>query len=296
MNYVIAGSLGHISKPLSQALIKAGHHVIVITSKQQHATLIKALGAKAAVGSIEDIAFLKEAFAGADAVYTMVPPKFDAADWKQWIEQIGKNYAEAINANGVKYVVNLSSIGAHMYEGCGPVSGLNRAEAALNRLTNVNIKHLRPAYFYHNLLANIDMIKHMNIIGSNFGVKERKFGLVHPVDISKAATEELLELNFKGHAVLYLASDDVSTDEIANTLGSEIGKPDLPWIVFSNEQALQGMMQSGLPEEVAKNYTEMGAAINSGEMYSDYWKNHPQKLGDIKLDDFAKEFAAVYNA
>ena len=89
MKYVITGSLGHISKPLSEALIKAGHNVIVVTSKQENTKAIEDLGATAAVGSVEDVDFLTNTFAGADAVYTMVPPKWDAADWKGWIGKRG---------------------------------------------------------------------------------------------------------------------------------------------------------------------------------------------------------------
>jgi hypothetical protein len=55
------------------------------------------------------------------------------------------------------------------------------------------------------------------------------------------------------------------------------------------------MLGAGLPEEIAKNLVEMGTAIHNGEMYSDYWKNHPDTLGKIKLEDFAREFAAAYN-
>jgi uncharacterized protein YbjT (DUF2867 family) len=296
MKYVVTGSLGHIGKLLTEALIKAGNDVTVITSKPEHALKIEALGAKAAVGSLDDVGFLTKTFTGADAVYTMVPTKFDAPDVKQWHEQMGENYGQAIKAGNVKYVVNLSSIGAHIPEGAGPVSGLYRTEAALNTLSDVNIKHLRPAYFYHNLLANIGLIKNMNIMGANFEVRDKKFGIAHPDDIADIAAEELMRLNFKGHTIRYIASDDVSTDEIAKTLGSEVGKPDLKWVVFSNEQSVQGMITTGLPEEIAKNLVEMGTAIHSGEMYRDYWKNHPQTLGKIKLKDFSKEFAAAYNA
>ena len=105
-----------------------------------------------------------------------------------------------------------------------------------------------------------------------------------------------MRLDFKGHTIRYIGSDDVSTDEIAKTIGNAIGKSDLKWVVFSDEQALQGMLDAGFSEELAKNYVEMGMAINSGEMYSDYHKNHPQTSGKTKLEDFAKEFAAIYNA
>ena len=88
MKYAITGSLGHISQPIVTALVKAGHEVTVITSNQYRVKDIEALGASAAVGSIEDTAFLTKAFSGADAVYTMVPPKSDAPDWKAYIGQI----------------------------------------------------------------------------------------------------------------------------------------------------------------------------------------------------------------
>lgn len=296
MKYVITGSLGHISKPLTQKLVNAGHEVTVISSKESNRSEIEKLGAKAAIGSVEDVAFLTKAFAGADAVYTMVPPNFGAANWKEWIGQIGKNYADAIGVNQIKYVVNLSSVGAHLPDGCGPVSGLYKAEQALNALTGVNIKHLRPSYFFNNLLANTGMAKHLEIIGSNFGGADHKLVLADTSDITDAAFEELSTLQFSGHSVRYIASDERTTDEIAKIIGSKIGKPTLPWIVFTNEQSTAGMLQAGLPEEVAKNYTEMGAAIQSGRMMEDYWKNHPAKLGRVKLEDFAQRFAAVYNA
>lgn len=296
MNYVITGSLGHISKPLAEKLLNAGHHVTIISSKEANKAAIEKLGAKAAIGSVEDVSFLKKAFAGADAVYTMVPPHLGATNWKEWIGQIGKNYAEAIKANNIKYVVNLSSFGAHLPDGCGPVSGLHKAENALNTLADVNIKHLRPSYFFDNLLANVGLIKNIGIMGSNFGGSGYKLVLTDTSDIAEAAFEELSALQFKGHSVRYIASDERQTDEVARVIGSEVGKPSLPWVVFTNEQAREGMLKAGLPEEVTKNYVEMGDALQSGIMPEDYWKNHPSKLGKVKLEEFAKKFAAIYNS
>lgn len=294
--YVITGGAGNISKPLAEQLLKAGHEVTVISRNADNVRSLTDMGAKAAIGSVEDVDFLTKTFTGADGVYTMVPPYFMATDWKAYIGQIGQNYADAIKAAGVKYVVNLSSVGAHLQEGCGPVSGLYRAEQALNKVADVNIRHLRPVYFFPNLLANTGMVKHMNIIGSNFGGEEYTMVLVDPKDIADVAYEELSALSFSGHSVRYIASDERSTADIAKILGAAIGKPDLPWVTFTNEQAYQGMLQAGLPDEVAKNYAEMGNALQNGSMMEDYWKNHPAKLGNTKLEDFAKTFAAVYNA
>ena len=296
MKYVITGGAGHISAPLASTLLAAGHQVTVIGRNAENLKQLTDKGATAAIGSVEDVAFLTTTFKGADAVYIMVPPNMAATDWKGYIGQIGADYAEAIRAAGVKYVVNLSSGGAHLPEGCGPVSGLYRAEQSLNSLSDVAIKHLRPSYFYINLYGNIGMIKGMNILGGNYGDANTKLVLVHPVDIAAVAAEELQNLSFTGHSVRYVASYETTTGEIAKVLGTAVGKPELPWVEFTDEQTLGGLQQAGLPEEIAKNYTEMGQALRSGIMQEDYWQNRPQTLGNIKLEDFAKEFAGVYQA
>ena len=293
MKFVVTGSLGNISKPLAEKLVAAGHSVIVLSSKADKTTQIEALGAKAAIGSVEDVAFLTKTFTGADAVYTMVPPHFGAANWKKYIADIGENYAEAIHGAGVKNVVNLSSIGAHMPEGCGPVSGLYFVEKSLNALDGVNVKHLRPGFFYGNFLANAGMAKHMGIIGGNYG-EGASLIIVHPVDIAEVAAEELLGLKFKGKSVRYIASDEKTTHEIAAILGKAIGKPELPWVNFKDEDTLAGMLQAGLPEEIAKNFAEMGVAMRSGEMASDYLRNKPTEFGKTKFEAFAPVFASVY--
>jgi uncharacterized protein YbjT (DUF2867 family) len=295
MNYVITGSAGHISKPLAEKLLSQGHNVTVVSRNKQSLTDLIAKGAVPAIGSVEDVAFLTKTFQGADAVYTMVPPNMAVTEWKNFIEKIGKNYANAIKASGVKYVVNLSSLGAHLPEGVGPVSGLYRVENALNTLTDVNIRHLRPGYFYPNLFAQLSLIKKLGITGGNFGGNENKLVLSDPADIAEAAAQELLDLRFSGHSVRYLASDEKTPEEIAKILGTQIGKPELPWVVFTDEQATSGAVQAGLSEEIATNYAEMGNAIRTGKMTEDYFKHRPATLGKIKLQDFAKIFAAVYN-
>ncbi len=293
MKIVVTGASGHISGKLAETLLKAGHSVTVIGRSATHLEKLIAAGATAAEGSVEDVEFLSRTFSGADAVYTMVPPNFGASDWKGWIGGIGANYAKAIRSAGVKYVVNLSSVGAHLPEGCGPVSGLYRVEQALNALEGVHVKHLRPMYFYDNLLANIAMVKNMNIIGGNFGGGENKLSLVSPSDIADAAFEELNTLSFSGNSVRYIASDERTGTEIASVLGSAIGKPGLPWVEFTDEQSIQGMLMAGLPQEVASNYTEMGQALRNGTMQADFKANH-SVTGKTKLEDFAKVFAEVY--
>lgn len=292
MKIIVTGSLGHISKPLTEILAGAGHDVTVISSDAGKAGAIEALGAKAAIGSITDVAFLTKTFTGADAVYTMVPPNFGVSDYRQYIGDIGKNYAASIRASGVTRVVNLSSIGAHLEKGTGPIAGIHDVEQTLNSLDTVAVKHLRAGFFYVNFFANIDMIKNKGILGNNYS-QDARLVLVHPRDIAEAAAADL-QRSFSGKSCYYVISDDQKISTIVKTLGAAIGKPDLPWVEFSDEDSLAGMIGAGMPPAVASVFVEMGTGIRNGILWEDYDRNKPATYGKTKLGDFAEEFAAVY--
>lgn len=289
--YIITGSVGHISKPIVAALVKAGKEVTVISSSEDRVREIEALGATASVGQVQDRNFIKKAFQGADAVYTMIPPIWQTENWKQSQLEVARNYADSIATNGVKYVVNLSSIGAHVGEGVGPVDALHDFEKMLDAISGLNVKHLRPSYFYYNLLAQIGLIKQAGFMGANFGEGEKLF-LVHPRDIAKAATEELLNLEFYGSSIRYIIGDERSGKEIASVLGKAIGK-ELNWVVFTDDQQKQGLLQAGLSETHADGYTNMGQAIRKGFMQDDARKNS-LTFASTKLEDFAAEFASAF--
>jgi len=296
MNYVITGGAGNISAPLVKNLLAAGKQVTVIGRNAEHLQGLLQAGAVMAIGSVEDADFLTKAFKNAEAVYTMIPPKFETENWKKYVTDVAENYAVAIKASNIKHVVNLSSIGAHLSEGAGPISALYYAERLLNSIEGVHILHLRPTFFYQNLLTSIPLVKNAGIIGSNFSIGDNKFPLVDPTDIAQVAFQELVNLNFAGNSFRYIASDEVSTDSIARTIGDAIGMPDLKWVLFSDGDALQVMRQAGLSEEIAKNFTAMHASLDSGRVTEDYWQKKPLALGKVKLADFAKVFSRFYSA
>ncbi len=295
MKYVITGGAGHISSPLTEKLLQAGHQVTVVGRSAEKLQPLVSKGATAAIGSVEDAAFVKSAFEGADAVYAMIPPNFAADNFRHYQNIVARNYVDAIVSNNIKHVVVLSSIGAHMGNGAGPVDGLADFEDLLKKQQELNVKFLRPSYFMYNLFSMIPLIKGMNIVGGNFAGGDEKLVLVHTSDIAAAAAEELLALNFNGFSVRYIAGDEKTGAEIAAALSNAISKPGIPWVVFSDEQSLEGMKQAGLKETMAEAYTTMGRALREGKMQEDYWKNKPV-LSKIKLDDFVKEFALAFNA
>jgi hypothetical protein len=86
----------------------------------------------------------------------------------------------------------------------------------------------------------------------------------------------------------------VSPNEVAHILGEAIGRADLKWVVVPDEQSLEGLLAAGMNPQVAKGFVEMNASRRGGVLYEDYYR-HPPILGRIKVKDFAKEFATMYN-
>ena len=101
MNIIVTGSLGNISKPLTQILLGQGHTVTVISSDPKKLADIETLGAKAAIGSMADIDFLIKTFTGADAVYAMIPLSFTEPDLGVYFRRMAQNYRQAIEQAAV---------------------------------------------------------------------------------------------------------------------------------------------------------------------------------------------------
>jgi len=298
MKITITGSLGNISKPLTQELVQKGHQITVISSNPERQKEIEALGASAAIGTMEDADFLTASFKGADAVYvmeTMGPRGFfdHNLDIIAAINKIGNNYKQAIEQSGVKRVVHLSSIGAHTDKGNGLLAFHYNVENILKQLSSdVSITFMRPVGFYYNLLGFINTIKTQGVIATNYGGDSKK-PWVSPIDIAAAVAEELVT-PFEGRKVRYVASEEISCNELASLLGAAIGKPDLKWVIIPDEQLLNGMIAAGMNPKIAAGMVEMNAGMNNGDLYEDYFRNKPT-LGKVKLAEYAKEFAVIYN-
>jgi uncharacterized protein YbjT (DUF2867 family) len=299
MNIVLTGSVGNVGRPLTEELVKNGHNVTVITSKIERQKHIQSLGAKAAIGSMFDVDFLAATFKGADIVYLMetleaVGDFFDKeVDFIGAINEIGNNYSQAVRQSGVKHVVHLSSIGAHLQKGNGILQFHYNVETILKQLPDdVHIKFIRPVGFYTNLFGLIRNIKTKGAIISNYG-GDKKEPWVSPVDIADAIADEM-EKPFTGRTIRYVASGEYSPNEIAKALGAAIGKHDLQWQVIPDEQLLNGWLNIGFNAQIAHGFVEMQASQGSGLLYEDYYRNKPA-LGKVKLEAFAKQFAAAYH-
>ncbi|SHI35560.1 Uncharacterized conserved protein YbjT, contains NAD(P)-binding and DUF2867 domains [Hymenobacter daecheongensis DSM 21074] len=261
-HFVITGATGHIGTALVHELLRKGYRVTAVARPSARLDALRAAGAETQAGDLHDTAFLTEALRGADAAFLMIPPNVTAPDVLEHMRQVGESVAQAVRAAGLKQAVHLSSIGADLSGGTGPVVGLHRQEARLNQIEDLRVAHLRPAYFMENLLANVGLIQHMGIMGSGMR-PELAFPMVATKDIAAKAAELLEKADFAAGAVHYvLGPQNYSQQDAARAIGQAIGRPELPYVQFPYEDAKKGMIGAGLSESMAGLYDEMTRNMN----------------------------------
>ena len=292
---VITGAAGKTGSALAQALLQKRQKIRVVGRDVAKLSGLAAQGAEAAVGDLGDTKFLAKAFSGADAVYALIPPNFAVPDFRAYQGRIGESITEALKGSGVKHIVHLSSQGAHLPGGTGPIAGLHEQEGRLNQLAGVNVLHLRPTYFMENLLMNIDLIRKMNIMGSAVRGDVR-FAMISTRDIAAYAADRLVARDFSGRSVAdLLGQRDLSLTEAAAVIGRKLGKPDLRYVAFPYEDAEKGMIGMGLTPDMAKLYVEMSKALNDG-LFAVNIPRTKENTTPTSIEEFADTFAKIYGA
>jgi uncharacterized protein YbjT (DUF2867 family) len=283
----LTGSLGNISRTLVDKLVANGHIVKVISSNAERAKEIEKINAIPLIGSLENAAFVAQAFKDADAVYTMVPPDFSVLDYYVFADTIHQNYVQAIEQNQINYVVNLSSIGVAL-AGIEPLTRYYNLETRLDAIPGLNVVHLRPAMFYTNFYGNLEMVKHQGIIGHNLAGTVDLL-MTHPTDIAEAASSFLHSLVFSGKQIKYIISDVKNGNEIAKIISDTMHKP-LNWVEFADNALLTGLLQNGFSRDAAETLVvNAGKAIRQG-LFDEYKKDNYRTPRGIKMEDFAQEF------
>jgi uncharacterized protein YbjT (DUF2867 family) len=289
----ITGATGNIGSKITSDLLSKGQHVRCIARTADNLQNFAAKGAEIAAISLDDTDALAKSLTGVDAIFAMIPPHYQAQDFRAYQNVIGASIASAIEAAGVKYVINLSSQGADLTEKTGPIKGLRDQEQRLNKMNDVNILHLRPTYFMENLLANIDMIKQMNIMGSAIR-GDMKIPMIATQDIAKFSAERLLKKDFSGITVNdLLGQKDLSMNEAAEIIGNKIDKPGLKYVQFSYEDTEKALVDMGFSADVARLFIEMSQAFNDGLINTPRTR---ENTTDTPFEDFAEVFAKIFFA
>ncbi|RRB04824.1 NmrA family NAD(P)-binding protein [Larkinella rosea] len=293
--YIITGASGHTGKRIAHQLLNAGKPVTVVGRSLENLQEFVDQGAQAAIGSLEDAGFLTTVFNGATAVYAMIPPNFVTNAFTAYQNRVADALVAAIQANGIPYVVSLSSFGAHLPDNSGVIKGMSYLERKLDAIDGLNTLHLRAGFFFQNLFSSVGLLKNAGILAGFPVDGDKLLPMVHPNDIAEVAARHLLALDFTGKNVRFVAGPrDVSFAEVAKVIGQAVGKPDLTWTNFPYDQARAGMIQAGLQPSLVDNYIEFCQIINDDSLTEGFVRN-AENTTPTTLEEFVEqEFTPAY--
>lgn len=258
--YVVAGVTGHTGKVVADTLLAHGEKVRVIVRDAKQGKAWRDKGAEVAVASLDSATALTIALTGAKGVYLLVPPRYDSNDMLAAQVPVIDAFAEAIRKSAIPHVVLLSSLGAELAEGTGPIRTLHRAERTLGAASR-NITFLRAAYFFEN--AGSVLGATAGGVFPTFITPDLAMPMIATADIGRAAAELLLE-PATGTRVVELTSVRPWTQhELAATLTKLTGRTVTAQFAPS-EAIVPAMTGMGMSQGVAELFREMIGGINSG--------------------------------
>jgi uncharacterized protein YbjT (DUF2867 family) len=177
-------------------------------------------------GSHADADVVDRAFAGADAVFWLVPPDSQAPSLQIAYSGFTQAAAKAFIAHGVGHVVGVSALGRGTR--VAGRAGLVTASLEMDDLiasTGVAYRALANPSFMDNLLREVDSIRDEGVF-TGTEAADRKAPTAATRDIAVVATRLLLDRSWTGSgSVPVLGPADISPDDMARIMTEVLGRP-----------------------------------------------------------------------
>jgi uncharacterized protein YbjT (DUF2867 family) len=260
--YVVAGVTGHTGRAAAETLIGNQQMLRVLVRDAKQGEPWKARGAEVAVASLADAAQLTVALTGAQGAYLLLPPRYDADDLLAAHRAMVEAMSQAVRKSALPHLVMLSSVGAELADGTGPVRSLHHAEVTLAKAAK-NVTFLRPGYYFENFIPVLPAAQ--GGVLPTFLAPGKHIPMSATADVGRIAAECLLEPATGTRVVEIAHSPDHAVEDIAAVLGDILGRtvtlqPD------PLDQVVPTFTSMGMAKGTAELFREMIIALNTGRM------------------------------
>ncbi|MCG0283487.1 NAD(P)H-binding protein [Streptomyces sp. PSAA01] len=215
-------------------------------------------------GSHGDPEVVDRAFAGADAVFWLVPPDPRAPSMDTAYSGFTRAAAKAFTAHGVGHVVGVSALGrgTPVADRAGHVT----ASLAMDDLiasTGVAYRALACPSFMDNLLRQRASIRDDGVY-TDTAAPDRTAPTAATRDIAAVAAGLLLDRSWTGAGeVPVLGPEDLSAIDMAHIMSDVLGRP-VRYERQSLEDFRAGLAGHGLGDALVEAYVNMADAKNNG--------------------------------
>lgn len=261
--YVVAGVTGHVGSVVAQQLLSQGKQVRVLVRDASRGQQLAAQGVELAVGDLNDAAFLARALRGARGFFALLPTNYAATDFYADQRRTADAIARAVEESGVPHVVLLSSTGAELPDGTGPIKGLHYLEQRL-RSTRSQLTALRPVNFLDNIAEALAPASEQGIFPNFFASADTEVPMVATRDIGEVAARCLLAPATR-HEIVDIVGLHITPRQQAAQLGEALGKAltvvDVPEPAWS-----ETLQQAGLSPQLADVLSELYGWFSHGTL------------------------------
>ena len=243
MLFTVLGASGHTGRRIVQALLRAGERVRAVGRSESRLEALKHAGAELRIGDADDPAFLAAAFRGADAIYTLLAADPQAADFRAAQDRMGEAITAAVRDSGVRRVVALSSLGAELSSGNGPIAGLHAQEQRLGGIAGLHLLLLRPAWFFENVESQLEQIGAEGVLAGSIE-PGLSMPMVGTADIADAAVAGL-----RSQAVgvqELLGPQDLDHRRVVRELGKAFGRIDARYVRVPDDAMARQLVGAGV--------------------------------------------------
>lgn len=289
MKIVVTTPTGQIGNKLANILLDRKSDVALIARRADKVKDLESRGAKVIAGEHSDAAVVEQAVRGADALFWLTPAEMTSHDPLGAARRMAEAGASVIRKHPDLHVVQLSSAGAFLPSGTGPIVGHHDTEEKF-RAAGKNIVSLRPNAFMENVFFSLPtIIGQDSIYSSTPGSVKAPF--IATQDIAEVAAEFLLKPIDGHHVVDIVGPQEISFDEWARIAGQAIGKQ-IRVVTVPGDKLKAAMSQSGMSPEMAALLVEMEEAYPK---IQGQFKGDHKRTGKVTFSQFAREvFAPGY--
>ncbi len=259
--YVIAGATGRVGSVAARALLAASSEVRVLVRCPSDADEWEARGAEARIVALDDRAALTEALRGCAGFFTLLPFDLTVDDLDEHADRLIASISGAIADARVPYVVMLSSGGADLAGGTGPITGLHRLEEAL-RATGITLTALRSGHFQEKVGDVIDVARDSGIYPVFATSADVELPMVATADLGMLVAETLQSPPAVNEAI-DVVGPAYSERTIAELLGKALGR-ELEVATVPEEAWAGAISEAGFRPHIAESLAELYRADEHG--------------------------------
>ena len=236
-----------------RCLANAGQPARALVRNVASAESFQKLGVELIEGDFGQRDAWARALDGITAVFNITVPHPAAVDWNA-------SFLERARQSGVVHVVQLSGMNVSPSSAAAFHRQMSQCDEAL-KASGLAYTILQPNVFHQNMLRMSEPIRKQGRFRSAVG--NAQISMIDVRDIAEVAVKALTEDGYGSKVYVLTGPEPITYFDVARFLSRAVGKS-IEYEALEEEQAVGEMIQSGLPEAVARSRVGVHRSFSSG--------------------------------